>query len=117
MRRLILAALAVAACAAGWASTAEAQDTRVQRDAQVRERRAERQAKMLEKLQERRPELKQRIEQRLAKGRSLRPLARKMAIQRRLHKRPDLLERFDLNKDGKLQRNELRHRRRHSGRA
>ena len=128
MRRLILAALALTACAAALPSIASAQDVRAERRAEIRQRAAqrtdeqrqraaERRAEMLQRLQERRPELKQRIDRRLAEGRPVRPMIRKMRMQRLKLRRPDDFNRLDLNQDGRLQRQELRQRARRIGRA
>ena len=123
MRRLILTALAVATCTLALASTAAAQDVRVRRNtevrpraaersAEVRARAAERRAEVIQRMIERRPELKQRIEQRAADGRKVRVLLRKQMMQGRLQfRRPAIFDRLDLNKDGRLQRQELRQRR------
>lgn len=112
MRRVILAALAVAACIMAPPSTADAQDVqaqRLQRRAEVQQRLAERRAERLQRLAERRPELKQRIEQRIAEGKKVRPLARKLRLQRRMKTmRPEMFDRLDLNKDGVLSRDEWR---------
>ena len=122
MKRLILAALAVAAF--GMAAPAAAQTTqdlqaqRTQRRAEMQQRMAQRRAEMqqrrverLQQLAERRPELKQRIDRRLAEGKKLQPLARKLMVQRRLNRmkvlRPELFDRLDLNKDGVLSRDEF----------
>lgn len=126
MRRLILAALTVAAFGT-FPESANAQDVRAQqaeRRQQMLERRTERQQMMaqrrMERLQhmmERRPQLKQRVERRMAEGRRIDPLARKLLMERRLKRRqPELFNRMDLNQDGRLSPEELRqHRRR--GRA
>ena len=115
MRTLILAAFAAVACTVAAPSTANAQDVqaqRLQRRAEMQQRLAERRVERLQRLAERRPELKQRIEQRIAAGKSVRPLARKVMLQRRLKRlktlRPEMFDRLDLNKDGVLSRDEWR---------
>ena len=120
MRRLILAALAVATCSLATASTANAQDVQAQRRAELRQQRQQRSPEMkqqqaqrreqrLQQLAERRPELKQRIDERLAQGRTVRPAARQLRAQRRMKTlRPEMFDRLDLNKDGVLSRDEWR---------
>jgi Ni/Co efflux regulator RcnB len=120
MRRLILAALAVAASIAAAPPAANAQDVQAQRRAELRQQRqqrltemrqqqAERREERLRQLAERRPELKQRIDQRIAEGKKVRPVARGLRVQRRMKTiRPEMFDRLDLNKDGVLSRDEWR---------
>lgn len=115
MRRLILAALAVAAFATlpAVASAQDVQARRAERRAEMRQQRAERRAEMLQRLMERRPELKARVERRMAQGKRVDPLARKLLMERHLKRRqPELFKRLDLNQDGRLSLEELRQRRR-----
>ena len=106
MKRLILAALAVAVfgmAAPAAAQTPDPQAQRAQRRAEMQQRRTER----LQQLAERRPELKARIDQRLAEGRKLGPVARRMLQKRLKTMRPEMFDRLDLNKDGVLSRDEF----------
>ena len=121
MKRLILAALALAAfgiAAPAAAQTQDVQAQRAQRRAEMQQRMEQRRAELvqrrterLKQLAERRPELKQQIEERLAKGVKVRPArVRKVMMQRRINRmktlRPEMFDRLDLNKDGVLSRDE-----------
>lgn len=115
MRKLIVAACAAVAWSVAAPSPASAQDAqaqRLQRRAEMQQRLAERRVERLQRLAERRPELKQRIEQRIAAGKSVRPLARKRMLARRVKRmktlRPEMFDQLDLNKDGVLSRDEWR---------
>ena len=120
MRRLILAAVALAACTVAAPSAANAQDVQAQRRAELRQQRQQRLTEMrqqqverreqrLRQLAERRPELKQRIDQRIAEGKKVRPVARGLRVQRRMKMlRPEMFDQLDLNKDGVLSRDEWR---------